>query len=392
MAVLAIAAGGALLTNAVGIGASVGWVVGSVIGNMLFGPRPPSTSTEGPRLGDLTVTSSTYGAPIPYAYGTVRVAGSIIWSPGLVEHKDVQRQSVGGKGGKKATQTTTTYTYSCSFAVALGEGPASTVLRIWGDSKLIYDVGGGTDPSTRMSGLVFRFYPGDEEQLPDGLIEADKGAGNVPAHRGLSYIVFDNMPLANFGNHIPNITVEVVFKETSPQYPLITWTPITHPTAARVTDGGAVAIDYNRQVVYTARGVAPGALRRMQYNSLVEDRVTLATDVLTDSTDFGYGCLFCGIDGCIYMNGDGGNSKKIIRIDPNSMKEIAHFGTGSSGLSNTLTNFVTNSYFGMASCYGPNGRIDFLICGGIFNTIGLLLASDMSYVWGAAEQLDEAKM
>ncbi len=51
-------------------------------------------------------------------------------------------------------------------------------------------------------GLRFRFYPGDEAQLPDSLIEADQGAGNVPAFRGLCYMVFEHLPLAEYGSRL----------------------------------------------------------------------------------------------------------------------------------------------------------------------------------------------
>ena len=60
-------------------------------------------------------------------------------------------------------------------------------------------------------GLEFRFYEGGEDQLPDPLIEAAEGHGRTPAFRGLAYLVFEDLPLENFGNRIPNITAEVTF-------------------------------------------------------------------------------------------------------------------------------------------------------------------------------------
>jgi hypothetical protein len=399
MAVLAIAAIGAGLGSTVGL-TSVGWLVGSLIGNMLFGPKPPSTTVEGPRLGDLTVTSSTYGAPIPYAYGTARLAGNIIWSSGIREQKNVTSQrSGGGKGGgKKATQTTITYTYFCSFAVCFGEGEADGIIRIWADSKLIYDAGSGTDVSSNMEGLIFRFYPGDEIQTPDGIIVADKGDNNVPAFRGLTYIVIDNLPLANFGNRIPNITAEVAFKQATPTFPVLTWTPINSAVAGTSTSGASMAADPNRGIIYTGKftgSTGTLALRRMQYNSLNEDRVVLDSDIFVDSAvaDFSaFSNFFCGRDGYIYGNGTGGNSKKIVRVDPNSFKEVSHFGSSSSGTSNTPVRFPALGNMGMASAYGPNGRVDFLITGGFFNQVGVLNAATMTYVWGDGKSTDEPRL
>jgi hypothetical protein len=41
-------------------------------------------------------------------------------------------------------------------------------------------------------------------------MEMHLGAGNVPAFRGLCYLVFDDLQLKDFANRIPNISAEVV--------------------------------------------------------------------------------------------------------------------------------------------------------------------------------------
>ena len=53
----------------------------------------------------------------------------------------------------------------------------------------------------------FTIYDGSYTQDPDPYIQAFEGAANVPAFRGLTYINFHLLPLANFGNHIPSVTV-----------------------------------------------------------------------------------------------------------------------------------------------------------------------------------------
>ncbi len=55
-----------------------------------------------------------------------------------------------------------------------------------------------------------RTYTGSEAQTPDPLIIAREGAGNVPAYRGLAYIVFERLPLADFGNRIPQLSFELM--------------------------------------------------------------------------------------------------------------------------------------------------------------------------------------
>lgn len=135
------AVGGTLL----GVGPAVGFAAGSLIGGMLFPPEGQNIETEGPRLQDLTVTSSTYGAPRPIGYGAVRVAGNIIWTSGIKESKATETTSSGGGGGKGGapsstqTTTTTTYYYTASWAIAFGEGPADDIIRLWADGKLIFN-------------------------------------------------------------------------------------------------------------------------------------------------------------------------------------------------------------------------------------------------------------
>src|SRR5262249_43186735 len=47
------------------------------------------------------------------------------------------------------------------------------------------------------------------EQTPDPLIVAKEGSGNAPAYRGTAYVVFERLPLGNFGNRIPQVSFEV---------------------------------------------------------------------------------------------------------------------------------------------------------------------------------------
>ncbi|AFU86580.1 tail protein [Caulobacter phage CcrRogue] len=156
---------------------------------------------EGPRLRDTKVSASTYGNVIPEIFGTARVAGNMIWSKPFTEKKKKKRA---GKGGSYYNQ----YTYFCDFAMGFCKGPVKEVRRIWADGKVIYDTTGGSEVVDNNK-YRFRFYSGDEEQLPDSLVSEDKGLDYAPAYRGLCYVVFDDFALADFGNRIPQIMAEV---------------------------------------------------------------------------------------------------------------------------------------------------------------------------------------
>ena len=175
------------------IGGAIGAVVGQVIDRRLFAPK----AREGPRLGDLSVQTSSYGTAIPKIFGTMRVAGTVIWSTDLIE----SRATTGAKGGPRAIE----YSYTANFAVALSARPVLEVRRIWADGKLLRGAAG--DWKTR---TTFRLHDGDEDQEVDPLIAAAEGADQATAFRGIAYAVFEELALADFGNRIPSLTFEVV--------------------------------------------------------------------------------------------------------------------------------------------------------------------------------------
>jgi len=211
MAILALGLAGAGLTSAMGIGASIGWMGGVMLGNLLFGGGGKKQTVEGPRLDDLSVQTSTYGVAVPLVYGTMRVSGNVIWSTDLKETRHEEHHGGGGKGGGGGGgSTTVSYTYSVSFAVGLCAGPVSTVRRIWADTKLIYDATASNTQSTQKYPGVVRIHTGAEDQQPDSTIEMHEGVGDVPAYRGLCYLVFTDLQLADFANRIPNVSAEVV--------------------------------------------------------------------------------------------------------------------------------------------------------------------------------------
>jgi hypothetical protein len=187
-----------LVLTAVGtaIGGPVGGSIGSLIGSQIDRAVIGGGRREGPRLKELAVTTSSYGAPIPRHFGTVRAPGTIIWATDLAESSETS----GGKG----RPSTTTYSYSVSFAVALASRPIRRLGRIWADGNLLRGVAGDLK-----TGGELRVYPGHGDQTPDPLIASAVGAA-CPAFRGTAYCVFEALQLADFGNRIPALTFEVV--------------------------------------------------------------------------------------------------------------------------------------------------------------------------------------
>jgi hypothetical protein len=175
------------------VGALIGAVAGQAIDASLFAPKP----RQGPRLGELAVQTSSYGTAIPKLFGTMRAAGTVIWSTDLQERR-------GSSGGGKGRPSTVEYSYSASFAVALSGRPIRNVRRIWADGKLLRGVAGDFKSPTK-----FRLYLGDEDQPVDPFIASAEGSGNSPAYRGTAYAMFEDFQLADYGNRIPSLTFEI---------------------------------------------------------------------------------------------------------------------------------------------------------------------------------------
>src|ERR1700744_4985118 len=179
-------------------GAAIGGAVGAFAGSEIDAAIAPGVSRKGPQLSDINIQSSTEGAPIQRVYGRIRVAGQLLWATQFLQTAKTTKTSAGGKG-IGTTVSETDYTYSISFAVGLCEGVAAGIGRVWANVNLL-----------DMSQYTTRFYPGSETQSEDPLIQEIEGADNTPAYRGICYIVFEDMKLADFGNRIPQLQFEIL--------------------------------------------------------------------------------------------------------------------------------------------------------------------------------------
>src|SRR5512134_1047705 len=76
---------------------------------------------------------------------------------------------------------------------------------------------------------------------------------------------------------------------------------------------------------------------------------------------------------------------RLIRIEPNSLRQVASFGSlnGYPQITFTTTDFGFMARMVVISAYGLNGREDFLYVLSSWGCAGLLKTSDMSYLWGA---------
>jgi hypothetical protein len=217
MAVLAIAAAGAWAGSAAlgagavlwGMsGAQLGWMAGSMLGNALFAPTQRG---EGPRLGDLQVSGSAYGTPIPSIAGHPRVAGQVIWAS--TKREIATTQSAGGKGGGGSEYTT--YTYEVDLLILLSDNEIASVRRIWKNGEMIWTQAADATQASRNASVRtgewsrLTVYGGSPPQLPDPDYEAAVGTANAPAYRGRGTVFIKSLQLGGSGQ-MPNLTFEVM--------------------------------------------------------------------------------------------------------------------------------------------------------------------------------------
>lgn len=244
MASVLLSIGGSALGASLGMGAtgatllaSLGGLAGSYVDQALFGLGQTGSNTATSGLDVPQVLTSSYGRAIPVVYGMARVAGNVVWmsEPKVTTVTHTQRVRSGKFSSREVTTGIERYT-EASLAVVLtavpsllaeeqavreaeenGEitfrsrGTMLGVRRLWADGELVYDARTfNLKPQQVNNYILSAVHDGGEGQQPDGLIESVAGVGNVPAFRGLGYIVLEKVRISDYGNRIPNYTAEVV--------------------------------------------------------------------------------------------------------------------------------------------------------------------------------------
>lgn len=201
-------------------GAQLGFMIGSAVGAIIDGPDV----INGPKLSDAPTQTSSDGGPIPMGWGVVHTKGNII------QMNPIQEIEVKESQGKGMGTTIKTTHRLRTFAIGICRsrtGPISKILRIWENDKLVYDF--RDFPAIHISetwayAQNLTIYLGDESQLPDPELEGHTGVGNTPAYRGLSYIVWNNYDITEFGSAIPQyrfeVQIDAVTTVTSRVYPI----------------------------------------------------------------------------------------------------------------------------------------------------------------------------
>ena len=82
----------------------IGAAAGALLGGFPFGSSGPKI--EGPRLGDLEVSSSAYGGVIPIGFGVQKVAGAMIWATDIDEDKNTRKKAAACSAAARRSSST----------------------------------------------------------------------------------------------------------------------------------------------------------------------------------------------------------------------------------------------------------------------------------------------
>ena len=203
------------LTAALAIGSSVA-------ANLIQGTSKPDS-------GNIDVPKSNYGVVIPQCWGTVEVAGNLLWASEIKKKK--------GKKNKNFGDFAMLFAH-CPF------NPAREIEILKFNNKAGYSTitsdENAVEASLKFRDRYFRFYLGTANQTPDPLIEAKTPVSNyshglpgdygdrqdliqqlgmpgnsvtIPAYRKKVYIVAEGLPLIDYGNQIPRIKARIRFHD-----------------------------------------------------------------------------------------------------------------------------------------------------------------------------------
>lgn len=151
---------------------------------------------------NLDVSFDAWGSTIPLVRGLCRIMGHVIWARGMEQ------------GGSVAMPSTLSFMVGFAYPLDPLEYSYIEVTKMWANGIQIY--GGPSD----IPGLQFTFRAGSEQEQPDALVVADKGANRVPGFRGLRTILFTDFPIGVVGNTLPQISAEFSLTKVAP-LPLI---------------------------------------------------------------------------------------------------------------------------------------------------------------------------
>jgi hypothetical protein len=316
----------------------LGYAIGAMIGNAV-----DPLIIKGPKLGEAGMQTSAEGVFRPIVMGTISVKGNVITRGNRFIR--IKREKQGKGSGAKTENERVYWTWAIRICEAPIEGPI-TVLRVWQDSKLVYDatVDNQIPDESYKFWQSIRFYDGSETQMPDPNLEVYLGTGNAPAYRGTTYMVFPNWDLTDLGERIPDFQFEMSTITTQATWDY-TWGENV-PTDSGYQVGQVIYSDYWQRFVAavgTGLRVSPdGVTPWVTYGG--GNCFVLAEHPITKH-------IFVASGGTMYMSMDGGVTGSLVQtgVDPAPSAGMAYCDDLQAGIGGFFTMSQTRAWVSTSS-------------------------------------------
>lgn len=220
-------------------------------------------TTDGPRLTNVPVTQSTYGAPIELVWGRYIVGGNMFWMSDLKTATYTSRDRPDDDLDAVESTTLISRQYF-DMAVGICRGSITSIVRIWLGDALIYagalptnedgeviNVGAssvynvssllpGSRTYVNLGQVVPRFtlYGGTGTQKRNPKMSRTQGATSTPAYRDLAYLLIEDLNIGLLGGTFPAFRFEVY--NAVEESTKVARLPLTN-----LDDNPAPAVDYN---------------------------------------------------------------------------------------------------------------------------------------------------
>lgn len=180
------------------LGSAVGGIAGSYIDPLVL---------QGNVVGDNQIQAAAEGGARAIMFGQACVSATCLIARG--NRKVIKTKTSNGKGSSGSTvNQTVTWTFAIGIAEAM---IGSSITRIWQDETLVFDIinSGVSNDDNNKFAAKFRYYDGNETQLPDGDLQVFLG-GDTPYFRGTAYVVFPNFDLTQTAERVPTFKFELI--------------------------------------------------------------------------------------------------------------------------------------------------------------------------------------
>ena len=193
-----------------------------LLGGALSPTRYTYNQTESNKLDDLNLPKAGLGWNLGRPYGRWRFNGCPVFWASPLENRPVSTtttQGTGGKGGAVTVTTNTENRYYATFAVAVCDGPIAEIKQVYLNDEIWYNAEGETSGTAINNDYILfnnlEIYLGTGAQNRSPTIESYEG-NQIPSFRHTCYLVIRDLPVINFGNRIP--TVSVVVRSTQDNF------------------------------------------------------------------------------------------------------------------------------------------------------------------------------